>query len=155
MIAALSLESSFNLVVATALCYLLRQGATGFKSTGKIIHSLTIYVITSGLSVAVVEWASLISYFSSKTTLLYLMFEMCMSSVYVITLMATLNARQSIREPSSELIYELTAPSNGRSSSRTVGVSSIQGQPDYGLRSQKSTLAQRASDDMGGYPTAV
>ncbi|EIW79534.1 hypothetical protein CONPUDRAFT_154931 [Coniophora puteana RWD-64-598 SS2] len=98
MIVALSLESSFNLVVAAALCYLLRQGATGFKS---------------------------------------------------------LNARQSIREPSSELIYELTAPSNGRSSSRIVGVSSIQGQTDYGLRSQKSTVAQRASDDMGGYPTAV
>jgi len=155
MIAALSLESSFNLVVAALLCYLLRQGITGFKSTEQIIHSLTVYVISSGLSVAVVEWASLIAYFSSKTTLLYLMFEMCIAKVYVMTLMATLNARQSIRASPSQFIYELTVPSNGLSSSHMAGRSGLQEQTDYGLHSQKSNLAPCASDDLGGYPTVV
>lgn len=96
-IAAGSLTSSLDLTISMLLCYLLWQGRTVFKSTNQIIQTIALYVIMSGLTTAVLQWLTLITYLAAPSTLAFQLFTMIGSKAYVNTLMATLNSRQSIR----------------------------------------------------------
>jgi len=110
-IAGDSLASSLDITIASILCYLLWQGRTAFTSTNQIIQMLTLYVIMSGMTTALINLATLISYLAAPSALLFQMFNMCVSKAYVNTLMATLNSRQSIRGKPSQSISGLTGSS--------------------------------------------
>lgn len=109
-IAGISLSSSLDLTIASILCYVLWKGRTVFKSTNQIIQTIMLYVIMSGLTTAVVNFLTLITYLAAPSTLLFQLFTMVSSKAYVNTVMATLNSRQSIRGIATE--NTLALPNN-------------------------------------------
>ncbi|KAH7917457.1 hypothetical protein BV22DRAFT_1135390 [Leucogyrophana mollusca] len=90
-------SSVIDLTIAASICWLLYKGRNGFSQTERIINSLTLYVITSGLTTASLTTGTMISYLVAPTTLVFQMINMSVSKAYVNTFLATLNSRQSIR----------------------------------------------------------
>jgi len=137
------------------LCCLLYKGNTGFNGTTRIIHTLTVYVIMSGMTTALLNSATLVSYLVAPSNLSYQLFEMCVSEAYVNTLMATLNSRASLRGLPSQTISGLTTnTAEVIPPFRAPGVSSNQSRSEYELRTQKAaaiTHSDRVFDsEIGG-----
>ncbi|KAJ7595494.1 hypothetical protein C8J56DRAFT_1022152 [Mycena floridula] len=66
------------------------------ESTRKMLKRLVIYIVTRGFLVSVVQTATLVAYLAEPNQLYWTPFHFCMSRIYVITMIAMLNARQEI-----------------------------------------------------------
>ncbi|KAJ3912715.1 hypothetical protein F5877DRAFT_53623 [Lentinula edodes] len=93
-----ALSTAADVIIAASLCFLLAQSRTGFKHSDTMINKLFI----RGCIDSVCAIASLLSLIASPNTLLYAPFYFCIGRLYSNSLLATLNARNQIRNGSND-----------------------------------------------------
>jgi hypothetical protein len=97
-----ALSTAADVIIAATLCSLLLNSRTGFKHSDTMINKLILFVVNTGLATSLCAIASLLSLIASPHTLLYAPFYFCIGRFYSNSLLATLNARDSIRNGSEE-----------------------------------------------------
>ncbi|KAG5723755.1 hypothetical protein E4T56_gene2209 [Termitomyces sp. T112] len=85
-------------LIAGTLCYFLQRSRTGFKKSDTMISKLILFTVSTGVLTSICAIASLISILVWPSTLIYAAFYFCLGRLYSNSVLATLNARQSIRE---------------------------------------------------------
>lgn len=91
-----------DLSVALALCWLLRTSRTGFRKTDSMIKVLMLYTVNTGLIVAMDAAAGMLAYIFMPNNFIFLGFYLLLSKLYLNSYLATLNARQDLREQMSD-----------------------------------------------------
>ncbi|KAG0702308.1 hypothetical protein DFH29DRAFT_875226 [Suillus ampliporus] len=95
-----------DVLIAVFLCTLLQQSRTGFRRSDTMINKLILFSINTGLLTSVCAVMSLISYVAQITvwadTFIYISFYFCLGRLYCNSLLATLNARKSLRGDSRD-----------------------------------------------------
>ncbi|KIK01962.1 hypothetical protein K443DRAFT_6495 [Laccaria amethystina LaAM-08-1] len=94
------LAATGDVLIAGTLCSLLHFSRTGFHRTDTIINKLIIFSVNTGLLTSLCAIASLVSILAAGQTFIYIAFFFCMGRLYTNSLIATLNARKSIRDAS-------------------------------------------------------
>ncbi|TFK50313.1 hypothetical protein OE88DRAFT_1735895 [Heliocybe sulcata] len=96
-----------DLYVALVLCYFLHSSRTGFKRTDSLINILIIYTVNTGLITALDAAAGMITYIVMPSNFIFIGFYLNLSRFYVNSYLASLNARDIIREKSSGNIVSI------------------------------------------------
>jgi len=93
-----SILSAFSdIVVTTALCWAFARSQTGIKRTDTLLQKLFQYTVTRGLFVSLDQTIFVIIYLIKPEKLWWMPFHLSFSKVYVITMVAMLNSRDSLR----------------------------------------------------------
>ncbi|KAE9405052.1 hypothetical protein BT96DRAFT_388649 [Gymnopus androsaceus JB14] len=87
-----------NIIATTALCWSLAKSHTGMKRTNTLLQKLFQYTVTRGILVTVTLMLFMILYLAQPETLAWLPFHLSLSKVYVITMVAMLNSRDTLRK---------------------------------------------------------
>jgi len=99
-----------DVLIASALFYFLRRSRTGFKKSDTMISRLIMFTVSTGFLTSICAIASLVSILVWGRTLIYVAFYFSLGRLYSNSVLATLNARRSIRglgEDSDELLFSL------------------------------------------------
>jgi len=91
------LTAGIDVIIAVVLVTMLVRAKTGFKKSDTIITRLIIFIVNTGALTSACALASLIALAVSTTTLIYAPFYFCIGRLYTNSLLATLNARSTIR----------------------------------------------------------
>ncbi|KAF8180851.1 hypothetical protein BJ912DRAFT_618796 [Pholiota molesta] len=96
-------------IVAISLCILLHQSRTGLKRTDSLLTILMIFIINTGLLTSICALVCLITYAIWPFKFIFMGFYFALSKLYVNSLLASLNARSSLRardeRPTSSSIH--------------------------------------------------
>ncbi|KAH9476043.1 hypothetical protein JR316_0011612 [Psilocybe cubensis] len=87
-----------DLSLALALSWLLYSSRTGFRRTDSLIKVLTLYTVNTGMIVAIDASLGLILYIIMPNNFIFLGFYLLLSKLYVNAYLATLNAREALRQ---------------------------------------------------------
>ncbi|KAG1908286.1 uncharacterized protein F5891DRAFT_8064 [Suillus fuscotomentosus] len=103
----LSLSVFVDIMIAAFMCYFLRKNHTVVTSTIRIIDTLTLWTIRNGSMTSAAAIASLICWLVMPGNRIFLGLHFVVAKLYANSLLATLNARQHIRngkqyDPSSD-----------------------------------------------------
>ncbi|KAI0723430.1 hypothetical protein C8Q76DRAFT_395199 [Earliella scabrosa] len=90
-----------DVLIAAILCTLLHTSRTNFARSNTLINKLIIFAVNTGLLTSVCACISLITFFTLPNSFVYICFYFLIGRLYSNSLMATLNARKSLREASS------------------------------------------------------
>ncbi|KAH9894219.1 hypothetical protein C8Q73DRAFT_745781 [Cubamyces lactineus] len=90
-----------DVTIAAILCTILHQSRTGFSKSNTLINRLMVFAVNTGLLTSVCACLSLITIVALPNTFVYICFFFLVGRLYSNSLMATLNARKSLREGSS------------------------------------------------------
>ncbi|KAF8165087.1 hypothetical protein B0H34DRAFT_222439 [Crassisporium funariophilum] len=119
-----------DILIAAALFFFLHRSRTGFKKSDTMISRLIMFTVSTGLLTSVCAVASLVSILVWGQTLIYVAFYFSLGRLYSNSVLATLNARQTIRglgEDSDELSFSLQGISKSgerqHSSTRSTNIS--------------------------------
>ncbi|KAG2013376.1 hypothetical protein CC2G_010295 [Coprinopsis cinerea AmutBmut pab1-1] len=119
-----------DVVIAGALFYFLQRSRTGFKKSDSMISRLILFTVSTGFLTSLCAIGSLVSILAWGQTLIYVAFYFSIGRLYSNSVLATLNARKSIRglgEDSDELSFSLQSfPKSGSrplTSSRPTNIS--------------------------------
>ncbi|KAI0049075.1 hypothetical protein FA95DRAFT_962839 [Auriscalpium vulgare] len=83
--------------IALVLCYLLRNSRTGFRRSDTLINKLILFTVNTGLLTSIDAVCSLATIAALPNTFVYISFFFAQSRLYSNSLMATLNARNHLR----------------------------------------------------------
>ncbi|KAH8110221.1 hypothetical protein DFH11DRAFT_1547710 [Phellopilus nigrolimitatus] len=83
--------------VAGVLITLLHKSRTGFRKSETMINRLILFTVNTGLITGLCAITSLITGIVLPNTFVYIFFYLCISRLYVNSLFATLNSRESMR----------------------------------------------------------
>ncbi|KAJ3837418.1 hypothetical protein F5878DRAFT_662106 [Lentinula raphanica] len=86
-----------DVLIAAGLFYFLHRSRTGFKKSDTMISKLIMFTVSTGLLTSICAVASLLSILIWGKTLIYVAFYFSLGRLYSNSLLATLNARKSIR----------------------------------------------------------
>ncbi|KAL0949179.1 hypothetical protein HGRIS_009257 [Hohenbuehelia grisea] len=89
-------------LIAGSLVYLLQRSRTGFRKSDTMISKLTMFTVNTGLLTSICATASLISILLWGNTFIYIAFYFNLGRLYSNSLLATLNAREGIRNMGDE-----------------------------------------------------
>ncbi|TRM64796.1 hypothetical protein BD626DRAFT_567668 [Schizophyllum amplum] len=106
-----------DIVITAALSSFFYNSKTGFKPTDNILDKLLIFTINRGAVAFVVQVLNCILYFTHTAQLIWTPFHFALSKVYAISLVATLNQRDSYR---NDHVYSEDPVSFARPSSITA-----------------------------------
>ncbi|KAH8806861.1 hypothetical protein DL96DRAFT_1717543 [Flagelloscypha sp. PMI_526] len=95
------LSATTDVLIAGSLIYNLLSSRTGFKQTNTVITKLIVFFINTGLATSVFALGSTIALAIRPDTLVYALFYFCIGRLYVNSLLASLNARKSLRNTSA------------------------------------------------------
>ncbi|KAI0334812.1 hypothetical protein GY45DRAFT_1367269 [Cubamyces sp. BRFM 1775] len=90
-----------DVTIAAILCTILHRSRTGFSKSNTLINRLMVFAVNTGLLTSVCACLSLITIVALPNTFVYICFFFLVGRLYSNSLMATLNARKSLRENSS------------------------------------------------------
>lgn len=97
-----ALAAAGDVLIAVFLCTLLQQSRTGFRRSDTMINKLILFSINTGLLTSICAVMSLISITVWDGTFIYIAFYFCLGRLYCNSLLATLNARKSLRGDSRD-----------------------------------------------------
>ncbi|KAL4267424.1 DUF6534 domain-containing protein [Pleurotus pulmonarius] len=97
------LAAAGDALIAASLVYLLRRSRTGFKKSDTMISRLIVFTVNTGLFTSICAVMSLVSIVLWGNTLIYVAFYFSLGRLYSNSLLATLNARQEIRNLADEM----------------------------------------------------
>lgn len=83
--------------IALVLVYLLQSSRSGFKKSDSIINRLIAFAINTGLITGICAVISLITGLTLPNTLVYIMFYVTLSRLYMNSMLASLNSRKNLR----------------------------------------------------------
>ncbi|KAK0200112.1 hypothetical protein DFS33DRAFT_1267876 [Desarmillaria ectypa] len=121
--------------VALALCYYLYTSRTGFQRTDSLIAILMAYTVNTGLVVAVDAALGILTYAAMPHNLIFLGFYLLLSKLYLNSYLASLNARQGLREMSNQPVsiqFTNFAQSSGRFTNTSEGEETQSSRPVLG-----------------------
>jgi len=110
------LGAAGDVLIALILCSMLQQSRTGFRKSETVINRLTIFTINTGLMTSLCAVASLVSIVAAPNAFIYIAFFVNLGRLYSNTLLATLNARQSIRNTLDNTTISLSGLKQGATS---------------------------------------
>ncbi|KAE9406356.1 hypothetical protein BT96DRAFT_851650 [Gymnopus androsaceus JB14] len=87
-----------NTITSTALCWSFANSRTGIKRTDTLLQKLFQYTVTRGIFVTVNLFLLLILFLVHPEELAWVPFHWSTSKVYVITMVAMLNSRDTLRK---------------------------------------------------------
>ncbi|KAF9451746.1 hypothetical protein P691DRAFT_662638, partial [Macrolepiota fuliginosa MF-IS2] len=99
-----------DVLIAGSLFYFLQRSRTGFKKSDTMITRLIVFTVSTGVFTSICAIASLVSILAWGHTLIYVAFYFSLGKLYSNSVLATLNARLTIRglgEDSDELSFSL------------------------------------------------
>ncbi|KAK7439844.1 hypothetical protein VKT23_017416 [Stygiomarasmius scandens] len=96
-IAVNALAAAGDVLLAASLIYLLRRSKTGFKRSDTMIGKLIFFTFNTGALTTLFAIASLVAIVAAPNTFIYIFFFFNIGRLYTNSFLATLNARQSIR----------------------------------------------------------
>ncbi|KAI0787720.1 hypothetical protein C8Q74DRAFT_1197293 [Fomes fomentarius] len=108
-IAMSAMTASTDVLLCSALVLLLSTSRTGTEGSDRLINRLMIYAVRTGLFTSLYATLSLIFVLIMPAVLLFVMFYYIGSRFYTVSLLATLNAHQSLRVQ-AERMGERTLP---------------------------------------------
>ncbi|KAH9853719.1 hypothetical protein C2E23DRAFT_91919 [Lenzites betulinus] len=126
-IATNAFAAAGDVTIAVLMCKILHDSRTGFSKSDTLINKLMMFSVNTGILTSICACLSLITILAMPNTFVYITFFFLLGRVYSNTLMATLNARKSLREASGgDLSLSLrdmqpTVPSNLSISNRRTG----------------------------------
>ncbi|KAI0370123.1 hypothetical protein BV20DRAFT_995821 [Pilatotrama ljubarskyi] len=159
----LSTAASLDVLIASALCYFLRRGRSGFSSMDKIVDAITLYTIENGMLTCITTVISLICWVSMPTNLIFLGLHFAISKLYANSLLATLNARKSLlnkSQGSSDRDHPLPVlfpDSFGRRTDLNTQWSHQRSQGENGARLQiniQKTVERETDEPNSAFPLA-
>ncbi|KAL4265676.1 DUF6534 domain-containing protein [Pleurotus pulmonarius] len=98
MYTALSSGVAADFVITASLVTILFRSRTGFKRTDSLLNTLMLYTINTGLFTTICTGLCFITYVIWPAEFIFMGFYFCLSTLYLNALLATLNARSSLRE---------------------------------------------------------
>uniref|UniRef100_A0A0W0FW44 DUF6534 domain-containing protein n=1 Tax=Moniliophthora roreri TaxID=221103 RepID=A0A0W0FW44_MONRR len=99
-----SLSALSDVTVTGALLWSFHQSRTGLKKTDSMLQTLFKYTVTRGILVTTFQIAYVIIFLVRNSTWEWACFQLMLSKIYVITMVAMLNSRKSIRANHSGVI---------------------------------------------------
>ncbi|EIW61832.1 uncharacterized protein TRAVEDRAFT_35274 [Trametes versicolor FP-101664 SS1] len=90
-----------DVTIAAILCTILHYSRTGFSKSNTLINRLMVFAVNTGLLTSVCACLSLITIVALPNTFVYITFFFLVGRMYSNSLMATLNARKSLRDAST------------------------------------------------------
>lgn len=93
----LSLSAFVDIMITATICYFLRKNHTTITSTIRIIDTLTFWTIRNGSMTSAAAIASLICWLAMPDNRTFLGLHFVIAKLYANSLLATLNAKQHIR----------------------------------------------------------
>ncbi|THU96236.1 hypothetical protein K435DRAFT_839124 [Dendrothele bispora CBS 962.96] len=93
-----------DVLIAASLIALLHRSKTGFKRSDTMIDRLMLFAVHTGAVTTAFAIASLVSINVAPNTFIYIFFFFCMGRLYTNSLLATLNARQAIRNAGDNVL---------------------------------------------------
>jgi len=100
---ALALAAILDILIAGTLVYLLNQQRSGFKSTETRLKKIAIYVVSCGALTSITDVIILIFFVAIPKNLVYLGFYACVGDLYTLSLLTSLNARESLRNIQTDI----------------------------------------------------
>jgi hypothetical protein len=114
----ISLAAVIDVTIAVTLVWSLHCSKTGFKRTDTMINMLILYAMSTGAVTAVWAVATVVVIATKGISFASLFFYYSLGRLYFVSLLTSLNARQSIQAASSEG----TLSSGSKSKERTLAV---------------------------------
>ncbi|KAI0701759.1 hypothetical protein C8Q76DRAFT_240747 [Earliella scabrosa] len=114
-----------DVLIAASLCFLLAKRRTGFARTDSTVRVLMLYSINTGGLTSLCALLCLLTYASMPNNFIFIAFYFVLPKLYLNALLATLNARRSLRETNSGALVSI--PLSGTSHSRM----SFTGRPQF------------------------
>ncbi|PPR05953.1 hypothetical protein CVT24_004659 [Panaeolus cyanescens] len=87
-----------DMLIALATCYYLRREKSPFAKTQSVIAKAIQMVVGTGLATSFIAIASVIGYFAKSDSFYFISLHFQLGRTYTNALLATLNARQSMRQ---------------------------------------------------------
>jgi len=139
LLAGLVVEVLANSAIAIAVSYELSHGRSGIRQTDALINRLLIFTVNTGAMTSFIAIAEMVTFVLMSDTLVFLAFVFVQSKLYANCLLATLNARKSMRAQS----VILSAPSNNRNN------------PDLALKGFKFPGPPRTAELRSTHPIEI
>ncbi|KAF5378715.1 hypothetical protein D9757_010759 [Collybiopsis confluens] len=89
-----ALAAAGDMLIAGTLTFLFQTSKTG---TDTMLNKLTVFAVNTGLLTSLCAIGSLVFILAAPNTFIYISFFFCMGRLYTNSLLATLNARKTIR----------------------------------------------------------
>jgi hypothetical protein len=99
----LALSVAADVLIAGSLVFYLHGARTGHKRTDTLVTKLIVITINNGVLTSLLNIAVLITSFASSTSIIYMAILQVAGNLYTNSLMATLNARNMLREEQGRL----------------------------------------------------
>ncbi|KAF8336155.1 hypothetical protein F5887DRAFT_575531 [Amanita rubescens] len=96
--AAFASAVASDVLIATSLCVSLSKRRTGFKRMDSLLNVLMLYAINSGLLTSLCSIGSLVTYAVWPTEFTFIAVFFSQSKLYTISLFASINNREHLRE---------------------------------------------------------
>ncbi|KIP08466.1 hypothetical protein PHLGIDRAFT_126982 [Phlebiopsis gigantea 11061_1 CR5-6] len=94
----LSLSTFVDVMIAVFMCYFLWNSRTGSSDLDQMLHSVILYTIENGILTSIATVASLVFWLATPHNLVYMGLHFAISKLYASSLLASLNARKSLRQ---------------------------------------------------------
>ncbi|KAI0812363.1 hypothetical protein BC629DRAFT_1589144 [Irpex lacteus] len=109
----LALSSIADVLIASGMCFFLKQNRTGTSDLDRIIDAVIYYTIENGILTSVATILSLVFWLATPHTLVYMGLHFAISKLYANSLLASLNARTTLRQAHAT-IRDVHRPSLGQ-----------------------------------------
>ncbi|KAG6915144.1 hypothetical protein DXG01_013061 [Tephrocybe rancida] len=97
-----------DILITLGLTFTLRKSQTSFANTRSLLQRLVIYIASRGILITAVQVGHIIMYLVNPSNLLFwLSIHLTLSKLYVISTLATLNHRESLRDDEAVVVDRL------------------------------------------------
>lgn len=93
----LAFSSVADVMITSGMCFYLHESRQGFGTMDKVIESIIVYTVNNGALTCVSTIVSMICWLTMPNNLIFMALHFAISKMYANSLLATLNARQSLR----------------------------------------------------------
>ncbi|KAI0808395.1 hypothetical protein C8Q74DRAFT_1363764 [Fomes fomentarius] len=105
-----ALIAATDIAISLTLVALLITSRTGGSRTKRLINRLIFYTINTGLMTSVLALLAIVTNLTNGDMLLYVLFSYVASSLYTVSMVASLNAREGLRNHMAEVTGVTTIP---------------------------------------------
>lgn len=145
-----ALAAVTDVVIASMMCWLLFRSRTAFSKTNRLISRLITYTINTGALTSLCAVVTFITAQTMQTNFVYGTFYFLIARLYVNSMLATLNVRQSLsRDADQDTEINEISTSNISGSARNIPFHSAPKLDDTtGMRFKASKTSEVSSDAL-------
>jgi len=145
---ALGSAVAADILIASSLCLSLSRSRTGFKRTDSIVTILILYAVNSSVLTTLCSAACLITYTVWPKQFTFIGIYVCLSNLFLNSLLAMLNGRQSLKRRFNGLSKGSPLYFSGASSKPAEFVHSFTSKETYPMESPTSAMVISVSTEV-------